>query len=337
MTGVLDPFGRNIGYLRISVTDRCNLRCLYCMPPEGVPKIAQSEILTYEEICAVVRAGAKLGIRRVRLTGGEPLVRAGLPGLVQMLSRIDGIEELSLTTNGVLVKQYALALKQAGLSRVNVSLDTLKADRFRYITRAGELGDVLEGIEAARNAGLRPVKINVVVMPGINDDELLDFAGMTRNEEWHIRFIEVMPFKGAVQFIPSAELRQKIASMGTLERCHDSTGPTGNGPAAYYRLAGARGTLGFISPLSEHSFCSRCNRMRLTPDGKLRPCLLGEDEIDLRTPLRNNASPSDLQDLILKAVASKQEHHQLERGRTAPFDTRGQGRIPKRRMSQIGG
>lgn len=337
MTGVLDSFGRSIGYLRISVTDRCNLRCLYCMPSGGVPKMAQGEILSYEEICAVVQAGAALGIRRVRLTGGEPLVRAGLPRLVQMLSQIRGVEELSLTTNGTLLNQYARELKVAGLSRVNVSLDTLKADRFRYITRAGELSDVLEGIEVARDAGLHPVKINVVVMRGINDDEILDFAGMTRREQWHVRFIEVMPFKDAVQFVPSIELRRQIGAMGKLEPCQDSTGPAGNGPAAYYRLAGARGTIGFISPLSEHSFCSRCNRMRLTPDGRLRPCLLREDEIDLRTPLRNNASPDTIKCLIQKAVASKPERHHLETDSNAPLKVGASSEAMNRGMSQIGG
>ncbi len=337
MTGVVDSFGRSIGYLRISVTDRCNLRCLYCMPPEGVPKIAQSEILSYEEICAVARAGAELGIRKVRLTGGEPLVRAGLPGLVRMLSQIDGIQELSLTTNGTLLKQYAPALKEAGLSRVNVSLDTLKADRFRCITCAGELSDVLEGIEATRNTGLHPVKINVVVIRGTNDDEILDFAEMTRKAEWHVRFIELMPFKGTAEFVPSIELRHQISSMGKLEPCHDSAGPAGNGPAAYYRLTGAKGTIGFISPLSEPSFCSRCNRMRLTPDGKLRPCLLREDEIDLRTPLRNNASSEALKRLIQKAVASKPERHHLEAGSNpCPKAATSRG-VMNRRMSQIGG
>ena len=337
MIGVPDPFGRSIGYLRISVTDRCNLRCLYCMPPGGVPKMAHSEILTYEEISQVVRAGVELGIRRVRLTGGEPLVRAGLPELVQMLSQIQGIEELSLTTNGTLLKPYARELKRAGLSRVNVSLDTLRADRFRHITRTGELSDVLEGIEAARQVGLHPVKINVVVMRGMNDDEITEFAGMTSTEQWHVRFIEVMPFKDAVQFVPSIELRRMIGAMGRLEPCQDSTGPVGNGPAEYYRLAGAAGTIGFISPLSEPAFCSRCNRMRLTPDGKLRPCLLSEEEIDLRTPLRNSASLSDLQDLILKAVASKQEHHHLKEGNATPLRIRGTGGVMNRKMSQIGG
>ena len=328
MTGILDSFGRSINYLRISVTDRCNLRCIYCMPPEGVPQISHSEILSYEEIRAVVRAAAELGINKVRLTGGEPLVRADFPELVKMLSQIEGIEELSLTTNGTLLKKYALELKQAGLSRMNVSLDTLKTDKFRYVTRLGELKAVLEGIEAAKKAGFEPVKINTVVMRGINDDEILDFARMTYKDGWHVRFIELMPFKGVAEFVPSGELRQHVSLLGKLEPCPDSSGIAGNGPAMHYRLAGARGTIGFISPLTETGFCSRCNRMRLTPDGKLRPCLLGEDEIDLRTPLRNNASIEELKRFILKAVASKPHRHHLQGGNA---------RVVKRGMSQIGG
>jgi len=325
MTGILDSFGRSINYLRISVTDRCNLRCIYCMPPEGVPQISHSEILSYEEISTVVRAAAELGINKIRLTGGEPLVRVELPKLIKMLSRIEGIQELSLTTNGTLLKEYALALKQAGLSTVNVSLDTLKADKFRYITRLGRSKDVLEGIKAAKKASFEPVKINTVVMRGINYDEILDFARMTYENGWHVRFIELMPFKGAVEFVPSIELRQHISSLGKLEPCASITG---NGPAIYYRLAGGKGTIGFISPLTEPSFCSRCNRMRLTPDGRLRPCLLGEDEIDLKMPLRNNASMEELKSLILKAVASKPEHHPLIGDNF---------RLVNQKMSQIGG
>jgi len=328
MTKNFYPFRRNINYLRISVTDRCNLRCIYCMPLEGVPQMSHSELLSYEEIQTVVRAAAELGINRIRLTGGEPLVRAELPELVRMLSRIEGIEELSLTTNGVFLKKYALELKQAGLSRVNVSLDTLKADTFRYITRLGELQGVLEGIEAAKKAGFEPVKTNTVVMRGINDDEILDFAKMTYEDEWHVRFIELMPFKGVVEFVPSIELRQHISLLGKLEPCASITG---NGPAMYYRLPGARGTIGFISPLTETSFCSRCNRMRLTSDGKLRPCLLREDEIDLKLPLRSDeigAPMKELKRLILKAVASKPEHHHLNEG---------VARLVNRKMSQIGG
>ena len=287
--------------------------------------MSHSEILSYEEIRTVVQAAAELGINKIRLTGGEPLVRAELPALVRMLSQIDGIHELSLTTNGTLLRNNALALKQAGLSRINVSLDTLKEDKFQRITRLGKLQDVLEGIETAKKVGFQPVKINTVVMRGINDDEILDFARMTYEEGCHVRFIELMPFKGMAEFVPLVEVRQRISMLGKLEPCPSITG---NGPARYYRLAGAKGTIGFISPLTELAFCSRCNRIRLTPDGRLRPCLLGEDEIDLKMPLRNNASTEELRRLILKAVASKPEHHHLEGGNV---------RSVKRKMSQIGG
>ena len=325
MTEGIDSFGRGITYLRISVTDRCNLRCIYCMPPEGVPQMSHSEILSYEEIGTIVQAAAQLGVNKVRLTGGEPLVRAELPKLVGMLSQIEEIKDLSLTTNGTILKKYALELKQAGLSRVNISLDTLKADKFRHITHFGELKDVLEGIDAAKEAGFHPVKINTVVMRGVNDDEILDFARMTCQEGWHVRFIELMPFKGVAAFVPSTELRQHINLLGKLE---SSMPLAGNGPATYYRLAGAKGTIGFISPLTETFFCSQCNRMRLTPDGRLRPCLLGENEIDLKTPLRNDAPMDKLKRLILKAVASKPEHHPLIGDNF---------RLVKRKMSQIGG
>ncbi|MBE0430977.1 MAG: GTP 3',8-cyclase MoaA [Dehalococcoidia bacterium] len=342
MTGAPDSCGRSINYLRVSVTDRCNLRCIYCMPPSGVPLLRQSDILSYEEIGTVVRATAEVGINKIRLTGGEPLVRAQLPRLVEMLCEVQGVEEVSLTTNGTLLSRHALELKQAGLTRVNISLDTLRADRYRGITRLGELTAVLHGIETAQEAGLHPVKINVVLIRGVNDDEVLDFAAMTVDREWHVRFIERMPFNGEVDFVPTSEVQQRIGVLGKLE---PRVAPTGNGPAAYYRLPGARGTIGFITPLTEPAFCSRCNRLRLTPDGKLRPCLLGEAEIDLRRLLRNNASPETLRRLVQQAVASKPQRHHLEAGRTNPPDadpersrrTTGEGGGPKRRMSQIGG
>jgi len=323
MTVLCDSFQRHINYLRISVTDRCNLRCIYCMPPEGIPLVPHSEILSYEEISLVVRVGAKLGINKIRLTGGEPLVRVGLPKLVQMLSQIKGIDEVSLTTNGTFLKKYALKLKQAGLSRINISLDTLKVDRFRRITRFGELGNVLSGIEAARDAGLHPVKINMVVMRGINDDEVQGFAKMTYEGGWHVRFIELMPFADVTELVPSSEVRQRIMPLGKLEPCFPVAG---NGPARYYRLPGAEGTMGFISPVTE-CFCSNCNRMRLTSNGRLCPCLLSEDNVDLKEVLRRNASPQELERLILKAITSKPERHHLADG-IVPI---------KQKMSQIGG
>ena len=334
MTDSVDRFGRRINYLRLSVTDRCNLRCLYCMPADGIPLIPQHEILSYEEIRTIVQAAAGLGISRVRLTGGEPLVRDQLPELVGMLSGLEGIEELSLTTNGTLLKDYARRLKQAGLSRVNVSLDTLRADRFRRITRLGNLEDVLAGIRAAEDAGLHPVKVNTVVMRGINDGEIRDFARMTCEHGWHVRFIELMPFGAAAGPVPSDEVLRHIGLLGKLE---PAASLAGNGPARYYRLAGAAGTIGFISPITGPSFCSRCNRMRLSPDGKLRACLLSGDETDLKAPLRNNASPAELRRLILKVVAAKPERHHLEEGNATPLKIRGAGGVMNRNMSRIGG
>jgi len=322
MSELFDSFGRRINYLRISVTDRCNLRCIYCMPPEGVPSIPHGELLSYEEVSTVAQVAAGLGINKIRLTGGEPLVRAELPKLVGMLSQIKGIDEVSLTTNGTLLRKHALELKEAGLRRINISLDTLKVDKFRKITRFGELKDTLGGIKAVRDAGLDPLKINMVVMRGINDDEVLDFTSMTYKQGWHVRFIELMPFADIVGIVPCSEVRQRIRSLGSLEPCR----LTGNGPARYYRLSGAKGTVGFICPISE-PFCSKCNRLRLTSDGQLSPCLLSDDGIDLKGPLRSNASMQQIERLILKAIASKPKQHHLAQGIAQM----------KRNMSQIGG
>ncbi len=328
MTGLCDSFQRPINYLRISVTDRCNLRCIYCMPPEGVRLTPHEEILSYEEIYVIVQGAAELGINKVRLTGGEPLVRLGLPQLIKMLTQIEAIDDIALTTNGILLSDYAAELKSAGLRRVNVSLDTLKPDKFNFITRLGSnLGNVLEGIEIAKSVGLNPIKINMVVMAGINDDELLDFATKTIREGWHVRFLELMPFTGnstAVPlFVPVSEMRKRLELLGKLEPCLPSAG---NGPAKYFRFPQANGTIGFITPVSEH-FCFQCNRLRLTSDGKLRPCLLAENEIDLRQPLRNGVSSAGLKQLIQEAVANKPLRHHLA-----------EGNVPKDRpFSQVGG
>jgi len=312
MTGLSDSFQRPINYLRISVTDRCNLRCIYCMPPHGVKLSPRSEILRYEEIQAVAQAAAALGINKVRLTGGEPLVRTGLSHLVQILCQIEVIDDIALTTNGVLLRQHAFTLKEAGLRRVNVSLDTLKRDRFHRITRHDKLGDVLNGIKAAKEVGLDPVKVNMVVIRGINDDEVLDFARLTMEQGWHVRFIEPMPFGigESLSFVPTSEIQERLLSLGTLEPCLPSHG---NGPAKYFRFGGTPGTVGFISPLSEH-FCFNCNRLRLTVDGKLRPCLLSDEEVDLKNPLRRGASSDELKRLIQQAVAQKPERHHLSEG-----------------------
>ncbi|MBW1738906.1 MAG: GTP 3',8-cyclase MoaA [Deltaproteobacteria bacterium] len=312
MTGLSDSFQRPINYLRISVTDRCNLRCIYCMPAEGISRLPHNEVLDYEEILAVAQAAASLGINKLRLTGGEPLARAELTHLVQMLSRIEGIDDIALTTNGVLLREYAIPLKKAGLKRVNVSLDTLQRERFKRNARRDRLGDVIDGIAAAEEAGLEPVKLNMVVIRGINDDEVLDFARRTIEKGWHVRFIELMPFTSgaSLQFIPTKEVKERLSSLGILEPIPSSQG---NGPAKYYRFPGAKGTVGFISPLSEH-FCFNCNRLRLTVDGKLRPCLLSDKEVDLKTPLRCGASLEELRVLIQQAVAAKPERHYLLEG-----------------------
>lgn len=314
MTGFSDSFQRPINYLRISVTDRCNLRCIYCMPEGEISPLSHRDILTYEEIRTVVGAAAELGIKKVRLTGGEPLVRLGLTDLIRMLAEIDAVDDISLTTNGTLLGRCAAELKSAGLHRVNVSLDTLRSDRFEAITRGRSLGEVLEGIDAARSVGLSPIKLNMVVMAGINDDEVLDFAARTIDDGWHVRFIELMPVTGegaaASLFVPAGDIRKRLELVGELEPCLPGVG---NGPAKYFRFPNAPGTIGFITPVSEH-FCFACNRLRLTADGKLRPCLLSEYEVDLKQPLRRGISSAGLKQLIEKAVANKPRRHHLEEG-----------------------
>ncbi len=329
----LDAYNRPISYLRISVTDRCNLRCIYCMPEEGVPWRSHQEVLRYEEIETIVQAAADLGISKVRLTGGEPLVRAGFVDLVRMLAGIPGIDDLAMTTNGILLARYAEELAEAGLHRVNISLDTLDPARFRRITRRGDLADVLAGIEAARQAGLRPIKINTVVIRGLNDDEVVDLARKTLEASWwNIRFIELMPVGDGElmdtaweeQVVTAQESREQIeAALGELEPVKMRVG---SGPARYYRLPGAKGTLGFITPISEH-FCYKCNRLRLTADGQLRPCLLSDQEVDLRTPLRQGASANKIQALIVEGINRKPMRHHLQE----------HVRPEERAMSEIGG
>jgi len=334
-----DDFGRAINYLRVSVTDRCNLRCVYCMPAEGIDKQAHGEILRYEEIALVVRAAAELGVRKVRLTGGEPLARLGLPDLVRMLATIPGIDDLSMTTNGTLLARHAQALAAAGLRRVNISLDTLRPERFAQITRHGRLDDVWAGLAAAQPAGLNPIKLNMVVVRGLNDDEVVELARRSVSDGWHVRFIELMPIGAKVSWaggppeaggtggtVPIKEVRGRIeAALGPLEAAGPGS-PTGNGPAHYYRLPGAAGTVGFIGALSDH-FCRACNRLRLTADGRLRPCLMSDEELDLRPTLRAGANLETVKELLIQAIRRKPERHHLEEAQ-AP-----QGRT----MSEIGG
>jgi GTP 3',8-cyclase len=324
-----DGLGRAINYLRVSVTDRCNLRCVYCMPEDGIQKRPHDEMLSYEELEIVVRAAVGLGISKIRLTGGEPLARLGLAGFVARIAGIPGLQDLSMTTNGTLLARHAAALRAAGLHRVNISLDTLQADRFARITRCGRLDDALAGLEAARRAGLEPVKLNMVVIRGLNDDEVVDLARRTQSDGWHVRYIEMMPIGGNQDWVDGEpvgipEIRGRIeAELGPLEAVH---GPTGNGPARYYHLAGARGTVGFIGALSEH-FCAACNRLRLTADGRLRPCLMSDREIDLRGALRAGADQIEIQALLARAIDHKPARHHLDEA-ASPTD---------RTMAQIGG
>ena len=326
MTDLVDSFSRRINYMRISVTERCDLRCIYCTDRFD-PTLSHEDILRYEEIHRIVQAAAGLGVKKLRLTGGEALMRLGLYRLVEMLSHTEGIDEVSLTTNGTQLARHADELKAAGLSRVNVSLDSLKPDRFERITGSNRIKDVLEGIEVAKKAGLNPVKINMVVLRDVNDDEVLDFAQKTLSDGWHVRFIEHMPFvngNGANGVVPTRDIMSSIEhSLGKLS---PHLPPSGNGPARYYKLPDAAGTLGFIGAVTE-CFCAECNRFRLTADGHLRPCLLDDDEIDLKGPLRQGADIKELERLILQAATRKQEQHHLgENGAPA-----------KRQMRQIGG
>lgn len=313
-----DGFDRPITYLRISITDKCNFRCVYCMPEEGLPWLRRDEILSYEEIAAVVRAAASVGVRAIRLTGGEPLVRRDVHRLIAMIAAIPGIDDISLSTNGLLLEELLPLLLAAGLRRVNVSLDTLRADRFEAIARRPGLETVLAGIDAAIRAGLVPMKINCVVMRGTNDDELGAFAQLTRDRPVFVRFIEVMPVHEnlALQrdaYVSSDEMLEQIGRLGSL---HPVSGPGGNGPARYFAFDGARGAIGVISPLS-HDYCERCNRVRLTADGRLRLCLFGDHAVDLRTPVRSGATEAELARILRSAMLIKPERHRLRLGEAA--------------------
>jgi cyclic pyranopterin phosphate synthase len=324
-----DAFNRPITYLRISVTDRCNLRCVYCMPEAGLPWIAKSEILTYEEIVYIVEAAAKVGVRSIRLTGGEPLIRRDVATLVRRIARVPGIDDISLSTNALLLADQARDLRDAGLTRVNISLDTLQEERFFAIARRPGLDRVLAGIDAAIAEGMTPVKLNCVVMRGQNDDEIGAFAELTRARPIHVRFIEVMPVEEnlgmqADSYVAASEILARINALGDLRPV---AGPGGNGPARYYAFDGAAGSVGVISPLS-HDYCETCNRVRLGADGRLRLCLFGDYEIDLRTPVRDGASHDDLAAIFRGAMYIKPERHHLELGQTASA---------MRALSEIGG
>ncbi len=322
-----DDFGRIATKLRISITDRCNLRCLYCMParPQWLPR---PELLTFDEIERLVRVACSLGVEAVRITGGEPTARRDLPVLVRRVAAVPGLRDLSLTTNGILLKEFARPLRDAGLHRLNVSLDTLRQERFVHISRRDGLGRVFEGLEAAARAGFERVKINMVVMRGVNDDEVVEFAGLARSLPWEIRFIEFMPLDGdggwsRSQVVPAAEILARIAERWPLEPSE----PQGSAPARLRRFRDGRGTVGVIASVTE-PFCDRCDRMRITPDGKLRPCLFSGAETDLRSPLRSGASPEELALLIRGAMARKGFGH----GIGSPAFHR-----PEKTMHQLGG
>jgi cyclic pyranopterin phosphate synthase len=328
MVLIRDRFGRVVNYLRISVTDRCNLRCRYCMPAEGVAWRSHEEILSYEEITAVVRAGITRGYQKFRVTGGEPLVRRGIESLIHALAHEPGVLDLGLTTNGTLLAEHSQSLWRAGLRRLNVSLDTLRPHRFLQLTGRDLHGRVLEGIDKALALGFSPLKVNVVAQRGINDDEVLDFVAWTRTAPIEVRFIEFMPFPGNTwdpsRVVSVGELRTRIAEHFPLEATGQASG---RGPARVHRVTGHAGRVGFISPMSE-SFCHRCNRIRLTAEGRLKACLLHPGEVDVRGPLRRGASLEEL---------ARCFHQVLELRSNRPPDSSDHGQRAGRMMCQVGG
>lgn len=327
---IIDSHNRKIEYLRVSVTDRCNMRCTYCMPTEGIKLIPHHEVLHYGEIRDIVRAGALLGIKSIRLTGGEPTIRRDLSRFISMLKEVEGIEEVTLTTNALLLSKLAKEFKDAGLDRVNISLDSLKPERFSEITRGGDLKAVLEGIQAALDAGLSPVKLNVVVIPGFNDDEVEEMAALSIERDLHVRYIEFMPIGDQrlhkeKKYIRTTDLVERLKNRFDLSTADKGVGM---GPASSYRIKGAKGTIGFISSISEH-FCNSCNRLRLSSDGWLRSCLFNEKlAVDMKTPIREGASLDDLKELFMKAAGIKPVGHELDTRGSLDFE---------RTMSQIGG
>jgi GTP 3',8-cyclase len=337
MSLLTDNYSRVIDYLRISITDKCNLRCIYCMPSDGVAPAQHTDILSYEEIIRVATIAAGLGVRKIRLTGGEPLIRKNLSYLVSSLKKITGIEELSLTTNGLLLARHAAGLAHAGLDRVNISIDSLRPVRFREITRGGDLDIVLKGLQAAERAGLVPIKINMVPVRGMNEDEIIEFARITIDSDHHVRFIECMPtgsvsFWSPQKYITTNEIKDIIETLGPLSPVRVRK----NGPSKYYRLEGAKGVIGFISALTHH-FCSDCNRLRLTSDGKLRPCLFSETEIDLRSALRNGSSDQEIERLLKLSIEVKPKEHNLDSSASALNPSLLNANAAKRPMSRIGG
>jgi cyclic pyranopterin phosphate synthase len=311
-TRLIDAFGRGIYYVRISVTDRCNLRCRYCMPSHSPEWMERDNLMSFDELERFVRIAAQEGVRKIRLTGGEPLVRPNLPELVGRIAAVPGITDLSLTTNATLLGKHAVELKTAGLRRLNISLDSLRPERFGYITKSDMFDQVWSGIEAALAAGFAPIKLNVVVIRGFNDDEVVDIALLTRKYPFHVRFIEYMPIGADTEdwsrekVMPCAEIRERISEVEELvplePRAVDA------GPERTWALANSHGKIGFISPVSDE-FCARCNRVRLTSDGMLRGCLMRDGEVDFRAAFRAGATDEDIRDLLYQAIARKPEKH----------------------------
>lgn len=307
----VDSYQRSIDYLRLSITDRCNLRCRYCMPEEGMPKLKHDDVLTYEEMLRLVRLVSRMGISKIRVTGGEPLVRKGIVYFCDQISAIQSVKSLSITTNGLLLKDFAQDLLAAGVARINVSLDTLKPERYASMTRRDCFDQVWMGIQAALEMGFDPVKLNVVVMKGLNDDEIEDLARLTYSYPFHVRFIEFMPFRPeehSAAFLSADDIFQRLEQVAPLSPVQIKNG---NGPARHYQFPGAVGKIGIISPISHH-FCPACNRLRVTSDGKLRTCLFSQEETDLRVLLRRKAPDMEIISTIRGAIDRKPEKHALE-------------------------
>ena len=325
-----DRFGREIDYLRISLIDHCNLRCVYCMPLSGMTFAKQADLLTPEEIEMVARAAVRTGFRKIRLTGGEPTLRPDLLEIVARVAAVPGVRDLALTTNGVLLPGLATPLAAAGLRRINIHVDTLHPERLTRVMRLGTVGEIWAGIMAAEAAGLRPIKLNAVVARGYNDDDVVELAALTRERDWHVRFIELMPLGtgdpatiSRDAFVPSAETRARIErALGSLAPmpAHDAADESRN-----FRLAGAAGVVGFISPVSE-PYCGSCNRMRLTATGRFHLCLLNDAELDVRAALRSGGVDA-VASVLLRAIAAKPVGHRLAEGRT----------VEQREMFELGG
>jgi len=315
MTELVDKYDRHLNYLRISITDRCNLRCLYCAPGGLVPKLDHEEILRYEEILRIVRIGVGLGISKVRLTGGEPLMRAGVYDFLKELAAIDGLSDISLTTNGVSLHENIEKIEAAGIKRINISLDTLNRKKFQNITGYDLFDQVWAGIEKAYARGFDPIKLNVVALKGYNDDEFMDLARLSITYPFHIRFIEYMPIGNAQMmsrdYILAPDIKAQVSVLGDLIPVQKKR--MDGGPAQSYRIKGARGEIGFIPAMSQH-FCHTCNRLRLTANGQLRPCLLSDKQLDIRGPLRGGASDDELKAVFLRAVKRKHESHPFKPG-----------------------